>query len=250
MCGQISEHPHVFPYVCNPYMLYGFLRKICKNQLVCVPIFASENKSIPVWIFASENPCAENFTSENLWGNIKISTLLGTFLCRNLKFLGENGINCTWFEFVFHFFPRYEQKCFFFGGGGSEPKATLRIFSWKWCPRIVLDFCWIVLHLNNKNDQTWQSTTKLYYKKWTWKLWNFHETVQYYELMLPIAVMSRSNILHLVTLLWKAHFARWCYITVRLRFYIGWKNTLGTNALVFDTTGSSTRTMPNHTLQH
>ncbi len=28
MCGQTSEHPQIFPYVCNPYMLYGFLRKI------------------------------------------------------------------------------------------------------------------------------------------------------------------------------------------------------------------------------
>ncbi len=28
MCGQTNEHPQGFPYECNPYMLYRFLRKI------------------------------------------------------------------------------------------------------------------------------------------------------------------------------------------------------------------------------
>ncbi len=58
---------------------------------------------------------------------------------------------------------------------------------------------------------------QLYYKKWTWKLWNFYGLVQCYEPMLHIAVMLRSNILHLVNRC-EQHLLRdgdtlWCYVT-------------------------------------
>ncbi len=182
MCGQISEHPQVFPYECNlcvirtcctdpwknpvkirkyvyqflypkinPYM-YGFLWKI-KNPYI--------------QIFATKNPGIGTFTSKNLYGNVKIFTHLGTFHCSHtppphLKFLEENGINCTRFvlnvlpilQFVFHFFPRYEQK---FVGGGQWMESPFSNFFLK---MMSMNCSWFLLHCASFKQQKWPDLTK------------------------------------------------------------------------------------------
>ncbi len=176
-----------------------------KNLLERVPIFASENYSIHVrilqknqksirmevhiWksaqkilfpnneiLYAIKQNVLQNGEIIIHW-KVKIFTHLGTLHCPLLKFFVENGINYAWFvlnvlsvlQFVFHFFPRYEQK--FVVGGAVNRKPYFEFFFWKWYLWIELDFCWMVLHLNNKNDQTQQSTTVL--QKANLKIRNF-----------------------------------------------------------------------------